>query len=197
MSFCSTSLCYNIDEKKNGFLGTVWSLHVCMGFLPALSFLSHPRDVVHWHLHCPSLSECRPGIGWPSDERASCPGWGPPLHPELLGEALATWGPDWNISILLVFMNLSLCRAHIYLCLILEMLCIFIWKFGDFLWPEICHRNFTSCFYQLASLKLVLLSHLAWNQFLRTYLWHWRLLVYQIKAFRKWKVWFIILNFRS
>lgn len=94
MLFCSTSLCYNISEKRNRFPGTVWSLHVQVGFLQTLGFLPHPRDVANWRLHCPSLSECGPGLEWPSNGRASCPGWGPPLLPELPGKALTTRVPE-------------------------------------------------------------------------------------------------------
>lgn len=93
MSFRSTSFCYNVSVEA-----TVWRLHVLP---PALVFsgfsvLSRSKDVHRRQMGMSALSQweqvCGVGVS-DGDERVPCAGRVPALHPELLGEALATRNP--------------------------------------------------------------------------------------------------------
>ena len=93
-SFCSTSFHYNIDEKEK--ILPSWSHSLCgdcvvlsciHGFFLGTHFFPHSLKQYTFGelacLHFHSLSVCGGGGEWPCDRRASCPGLGPTLCPEL------------------------------------------------------------------------------------------------------------------
>lgn len=72
--------------------------HVCVDFLQVLcDFLPHPKDANVRFTGMSKLSQSGCGLLFmsvPYNGVASCPRLGLTLHPELLGQALATLNPD-------------------------------------------------------------------------------------------------------
>ena len=136
------------------------SPHVCVGFLWGPQFPPTPQGCAHEVTLHFQVVLVWVGVGASSPEKEECPVWrgGSPWHSALPGEAPGTYDPQlesagWKIMILRKCMQSS----HSFPCLKLEVFGVFIGKFGDVVWPEICHRN--SCLYQVSCGKIVLVTY--------------------------------------
>lgn len=74
---------------------SLWSVHFLPSSSLVLRFPPASQRCAREENGVSTLSQCeRVGVGAPCDGRASCPGAGPLLCPELPGQTLATYYPE-------------------------------------------------------------------------------------------------------